>query len=142
MQKLVFLFLYLPPYFIRAQETVVVSGKVTDQKNETVSIGDVLLFERDNDMLFKYTTLVEGRFSLEAIPKGSYRLRISCLGFEAVEQVAELDTSPSLVPFIVTYLTEIDNLGNSIYMNMSITFIQTKLNDHETYIHSNIHFAV
>lgn len=96
MQKLVFLSFFLAAYLSQAQGTVVLSGNVTDEKNQKVSIGDVFLFQKDNDMLFRYTTVIEGRFSLEAIPKGSYRLQISCLGFDALEQILEVDKSISI----------------------------------------------
>ncbi|KKN46104.1 hypothetical protein LCGC14_0676360 [marine sediment metagenome] len=96
MQKPILLFLFLASCSIRAQATIDLSGKVTDQKNETVPLGDVLLFPKENDTIFRYATLINGRFSLENIPKATYRLRISCLGFESVEQVLEVDKSMSL----------------------------------------------
>ncbi len=110
MQKLVFLSLFLAAYLSQAQGTVVLSGSVMDEKNQTVSIGDVFLFQKDSDTLFRYTTLIEGRFSLEAIPKGNYRLQISCLGFDAVEQFLEVDKSISIPIKLKEKITNLDEI--------------------------------
>lgn len=111
MQKLIILLLFLAPYSVRAQETFVVSGKVNDQKDEEVSIGDVLLFPKENDTLFRYTTLIEGRFSLDNIPIGSYRLQISCLGFETVEQRIEVDKSIAIPIQLKEKIIDLDEVA-------------------------------
>lgn len=93
MQKAIFLFFFLVSHTNQAQSTYLISGEVIDQNNEMMSIGDVLLFQKENDILFTYTTLLEGRFSLDDIPKGNYLLRISCLGYDKVEQILQVDKS-------------------------------------------------
>ncbi|QCW99010.1 TonB-dependent receptor [Aggregatimonas sangjinii] len=69
-----------------AQNTYDISGNITDDQNQLVSIGDALLFPIANDTLVAYTSIIDGAFLMPNIPEGSYRLRVSCLGFEDVEQ--------------------------------------------------------
>ncbi len=96
MQKLTLVFLFLLGTSAYSQNTHTISGKITDVQNQPISIGDVLLFPLENDTLFKYTSILEGSFSMESVPSGSYRLRISCLGFETLEKVLELNENLSL----------------------------------------------
>ncbi len=110
MQWLMIILLFLASYSVRAQETFVVSGKVTDGKNDAVSIGDVLLFPKESDTFFSYTTLIEGRFSLSNIPKGSYRLQLSCLGFETIEQRLEVNKNISIPIQLKEKITDLDEI--------------------------------
>ena len=96
MQKLTLVFLFLLGTSLYAQHTFTISGKITDPQDQPVAIGDVLLFVAANDTLMKYTSLMDGTFSLEDIPEGSYRLQISCLGFKVEEQILELNKPLSL----------------------------------------------
>lgn len=76
-------------FYVRAQESFSVSGKVRDENNMPVAVGDVLLLQSGTEKLVKYTTLFEGSFKFEGIPKGTYALKISALGFEPyMEQIA------------------------------------------------------
>ncbi len=94
MQKLTLLFLFLLGTSANAQNQHTISGTITDVKKNPIAIGDVLLFSIQNDTLLKYTSILDGRFSIENIAVGSYRLRISCLGFENVEE--DLDVYKNL----------------------------------------------
>lgn len=96
MQKLTLVFLFLLGAPTYSQNTFTITGKITDVQNEPISIGDVLLFPIENDTLIKYTSILDGSFSIESIPLGSYRLRIFCLGFETLEKVIELNENQSL----------------------------------------------
>lgn len=89
MQKLLLLFLFIS-FWANAQQRFTISGKITDDKNESILVGDILLFPQDADTLVKYTSVLEGEFSIGDIPEGKYRLRVSCLGFKDVEKSLEL----------------------------------------------------
>ncbi|MFK7814167.1 MAG: TonB-dependent receptor [Maribacter sp.] len=96
MQKLTLAFFFLLGISAYSQNTFTISGKITDVQNQPISVGDVLLFPTENDTLVKYTSILDGNFYLEKIPLGSYRLQISCLGFENVEKVLELNENLSV----------------------------------------------
>ena len=61
----------------RGQESFTIEGEVLDETGTPIAVGDVLVLQSENQELLKYTTLLEGKFNLEAIPKGNYILRIS-----------------------------------------------------------------
>lgn len=109
MQNPVFFFLLLVSQLIYAQ-TYTISGNVTNEHNETVYIGDALLFPIENDTLFKYAAISDGNFFMESIPKGGYRLRISCLGFEISEQTLEFDKNISLNIKLKENITNLDEV--------------------------------
>ena len=110
MQKLIFPILFLASYLSYAQTSFVLSGEVMDNKDIAVAIGDVLLYPRGSDKLFKYTTLIEGRFSLDNIPKGSYRIQVSCLGYEATEQNLEVDEDMFIPIELTENVTNLDEV--------------------------------
>lgn len=87
-----------------------ISGKITDVQNQPISIGDVLLFRIENDTLIKYTSIFDGDFSIESVPSGNYRLRISCLGFETVEKVLALDKNLSIAIQLGESTTNLDEV--------------------------------
>lgn len=91
MQKLTLVFLSLLGTSVYSQNTFSISGMITDHQGESISVGDVLLFPEVNDTLVKYTSVFDGKFLTENIPEGKYRLQISCLGYEIVEQSLVLD---------------------------------------------------
>lgn len=114
MQKVIFSFLFFLTSLLYAQSEFSISGTVLDHKKEFVNIGDVLLFGQQNDTLVKYTVISEGEFSLKLIPRGNYRLKIFCLGFEDVLQVLELDKNISLniqLTESATKLNEVEVVG-------------------------------
>lgn len=90
MQKLVLPFLLLTTFYTCAQQHFKLSGKLTDGQGESILVGDILLFSDEGETLIKYISILEGSFSMEDIPSGMYRLRISCLGFEIVEKPLKL----------------------------------------------------
>lgn len=109
MNRLTLLLLFLTTWGY-SQNTFTISGKITDIQNQPVSIGDVLLFPIENDTLVKYTSILDGNFSIESAPKGSYRVRISCLGFEVLEKVLELDKDLSLTIQLRENSTDLDEV--------------------------------
>src|SRR5690606_9682732 len=96
MQKLTICFFLSVILFGYSQATYTISGNVFDDQNESITTGDVLLFPENDDILLKYTTIIDGKFFLEAIADRTYRLKISCLGLETMERVFRLDKDLAL----------------------------------------------
>ncbi|NAS13979.1 TonB-dependent receptor domain-containing protein [Poritiphilus flavus] len=71
---------------LQAQQTVSLEGMVTEATAKVVSVGDALLFDQREKEPVAYTAVLEGRFRFNEVPKGNYRLKISCLGFASYEQ--------------------------------------------------------
>ncbi|MEP3207638.1 MAG: outer membrane beta-barrel family protein [Maribacter sp.] len=110
MQKLTLLFLFLLGTSAYTQHQHSISGKITDVQNQPIAVGDVLLFSRQNDTLLKYGSIVDGRFSLQNIAVGSYRLRISCLGFESVEEDLDLYKNIALTIQLTESAVDLDEV--------------------------------
>lgn len=96
MQKPITCFFLLVILCGYSQTTYTISGNVLDDKNERIPIGDVLLFPENGGTLLKYTTIIDGTFFIEAVADRTYRLQISCLGFETLEKVFHLDKDQAL----------------------------------------------
>ncbi|MBK5210234.1 MAG: hypothetical protein JJE44_12155, partial [Flavobacteriaceae bacterium] len=69
-----------------AQNKFNISGILTNQKETLTSAGDAFLLTKTGEELIKYTSINEGRFSIKSILKGTYLLKISCLGFEVYQE--------------------------------------------------------
>ncbi|MDB4292792.1 TonB-dependent receptor [Maribacter sp.] len=110
MKKLTFAFLLLITALGYAQNTYTISGTITDIQNKPVSIGDILLFPATEAILVKYTSLLDGEFTMADIPAGNYRLKVSCLGFEAKEQVLMLTKNTSLNIQLAESTTNLDEV--------------------------------
>ena len=78
------------------QNQYTVSGKVVDEGGDTIPIGDVLLYDVNQDNLIKYTQLVDGNFLLEDLPESDYHLKISALGYQNFEKTILLNQSGEL----------------------------------------------
>ena len=110
MQKLTLVFIFLLGTSVYSQNIFSISGNIVDSQNQLIFVGDVLLFPLENDTLVKYTSIIEGNLSIEGIPEGSYRLRISCLGFETLEKVLELNKNVSLTIELTESTTDLDEV--------------------------------
>lgn len=111
MQKPITYLFLLSTLFAYSQTTYTISGNVFDDQHEGITIGDVLLFPENGDTPIKYTTIIDGKFSLEAIAERAYRLRISCLGFKDMERVFWLNKDLTLdieLPTETTNLNEVE----------------------------------
>ena len=85
-QKSVFIFIICGISLVNAQAQFKISGTVTDSKDTIVTIGDALLFNAIDNTMVKYAVLSNEGFLLENIKKGSYRLKVSSLGYEPYEE--------------------------------------------------------
>ncbi|NHF60927.1 TonB-dependent receptor [Flavobacteriaceae bacterium TP-CH-4] len=92
------------------QTHYLISGKITDEQNTPVAVGDILLYEKDNDALLQYTTVNKGRFLFEAIPFGRYRLQISCLGYEVEELHVVVDSDQLFTIRLQESRTDLDEV--------------------------------
>ncbi|QLG44439.1 outer membrane beta-barrel family protein [Costertonia aggregata] len=96
MQKNSFLFLVLFCSLINAQTSFTITGRVLDNDNKMITVGDVLLLADKDNTLIKYTILNELGFKLEDIASGTYRIQISSLGFETYERNLIVDRNKGL----------------------------------------------
>lgn len=110
MRKIVPIFLFFLSISVGAQNTFSISGTVFDNKNKLIAIGDVLLLPIANDTLVKYTSMLDGKFLMENITEGKYRLKTSCLGFETVEKVLELNKNLSVTMQLTESTTNLDEV--------------------------------
>ena len=65
MKPAVFLFLIFFSFNFQAQNKFSIQGNVMTKSKERIAIGDVLLFR--NDKIVAYTSLSDGKFSLESL---------------------------------------------------------------------------
>lgn len=105
---MVFLVLLSP--LVYGQTSFMVSGKVVDDQNIPVSIGDAVLFTTEKEVPIKYAMINDGKFSFDAIEEGNYRLRISCLGFKDMEQTFELHQNLVLTVQLAESPTSLDEV--------------------------------
>ncbi|MGB5821556.1 MAG: outer membrane beta-barrel family protein [Saonia sp.] len=110
MQKVNLIFLFFLPSLVYPQTDFSIFGTVVDHNDIPVIIGDALLFAEDNGTLLKFTTITDGKFSFNAIVKGTYRLQISCLGFKDQELAFELNENKLLAIQLVESTTTLDEV--------------------------------
>ena len=92
-----------------SQNSQNLSGKITDEKNNQITVGDVLLLQNEN--IVKYAFINEGYFLMEAIPKGNYTIKISSLGYESYQQKIDLDTNLELTVILKESTTKLDEVA-------------------------------
>ncbi|WP_299127682.1 TonB-dependent receptor [uncultured Winogradskyella sp.] len=85
--RVMLLFLFLNPLLILAQEKFTLSGTVTDsQSNETLIGVNIIIPEIQSGTI----TNEYGFYSI-TLPKGSYKIQISYLGFKTISETISLD---------------------------------------------------
>ena len=63
-------------------QTVILSGKIVDANKQPISFGDAFLLSKKDSTLIKYAPVKAEGFVFDAVQKGDYILKISCLGFD------------------------------------------------------------
>lgn len=123
---------------IFSQNLVTLNGKLVDEKNIPISIGNVLLLQ--NDSIVKYTYVVEGRFSFEGIPQHTYTLKISSLGYETYQEKIELTKNIQTIIYLKEAITQIEevtvnatkklieNNNGNIIVNIENTILSKEVN--------------
>ncbi|MGV8947727.1 MAG: outer membrane beta-barrel family protein [Lutibacter sp.] len=132
-----FLFIYNTVF---TQNKFNVSGILTNQKDTLTTAGDAFLLTETGGELVKYTSINEGRFSIKSILKGTYLLKISCLGFEDYEQKIVLDKNIEIKMTLKERLTQlsevqiiaskkpIENKNGNIIVNVENTIFSKEAN--------------
>lgn len=110
MHKIPVIILFLLGTLIYAQDQHTISGRITDTQDKPISIGDVLLLSLKTNTLIKYSTIINGSFSIEGISSGNYKIQISCLGFEPWERELELDENIFLEIQLIERMTNLDEV--------------------------------
>lgn len=123
-----------------AQNKFNISGILTNQKETLTSAGDAFLLTKTGEELIKYTSINEGRFSIKSILKGTYLLKISCLGFEDYEQEIVLDKDIEIKIILKEHSTQlsevqiiaskkpIENKNGNIIINIENTIFSKEAN--------------
>lgn len=120
MKQLTWLFftMYISVY---GQEQFTLKGKVVDKQNQSVSIGDVLLFDSHQESIEQYTTLVDGGFVFSEISRGKYTLVVSALGFKRYSAQISVDENFEMAIQLEEQLTELDDVEVTALKNPMTT---------------------
>lgn len=110
MRKVPILLLFFFTSLAFGQNAFEIVGEVSDEENQVISVGDALLFSYENDSLVTYAAVLDGNFSLQSIPEGKYRLKISCLGFESEEKELSVIKNISLQIKLNENTTDLDEV--------------------------------
>lgn len=102
----IFIFIFTTVF---SQSSYNLNGKITDEKNTQIAVGDILLLQ--NETIVKYTSINEGIFLLEAIPQGNYTLKISSLGYETYQQKIDVDKDLDLTIKLKEATTKLDEVA-------------------------------
>ena len=90
-----------------------ITGFLKDESNSPLSFVNVLLFEKDAAEPFKGATTDEnGRFRIENIKDGSYKIKFSFVGFLAIEKDIELVSTKNIGELILK--TAVESLNTAV----------------------------
>ena len=90
-----------------------ITGLLKDESNSPLSFVNVLLFEKDAAEPFKGATTDEnGRFRIENIKDGSYKIKFSFVGFLATEKDIELVSTKNIGELILK--TAVESLNTAV----------------------------
>ena len=90
-----------------------ITGLLKDESNSPLSFVNVLLFEKDAAEPFKGATTDEnGRFRIENIKDGSYKIKFSFVGFLATEKDIELVSTKNIGELILK--TAVESLNAAV----------------------------
>ena len=106
---------------VYGQEQFTLKGKVVDKQNQSVSIGDVLLFDSHQESIEQYTTLVDGGFVFSEISRGKYTLVVSALGFKRYSAQISVDENFEMAIQLEEQLTELDDVEVTALKNPMTT---------------------
>jgi hypothetical protein len=97
---LLFWVVLLLPYIITSQ--TIISGKVFSNKKEAIISANILLENPENNTIITYRyTSDDGVFSFSTSKTGTFRLKISALGFETKEVEIHITSSTKQIPINV-----------------------------------------
>ena len=73
-------------------DAAIIRGKVVDSKKQPLEFVNVTLFDGSGKMVTGSIVDATGRFELTGVSNGTYRLRISYVGYENIEQEIKVNT--------------------------------------------------
>ena len=124
---------------LSAQDSYNLKGFVTSQ-HQLVNIGDVLLLSENEEKLIEYIEIEKGSFNFTDLKKGTYVLKVSCLGFKEFKKAITLDKDIDLNIELTESTTELDeveitaskrpieNSNGNITINVANTIFSTESN--------------
>lgn len=92
-----------------AQNYYSLKGNVTSNNSE-LTYGDVILLSSDDEKLIAYTNIIKGSFYFDEIKKGTYVLKISCLGFKEFKKTIVLNKNTELEISLEESTTALDEV--------------------------------
>lgn len=95
---------------VLGQNQYSLAGTVADENGIAIPIGDILLYDENEENLIKYTELVNGSFILQDILKNTYSLKVSALGYEEYKTEVILDRSVELRIVLNEEITELNEV--------------------------------
>ncbi|MBG6128738.1 hypothetical protein IWQ47_000570 [Aquimarina sp. EL_43] len=95
MKRIMYLSFLLLSYIGYGQSEYSLSGTILDQNNTTVEAGDVILYDK-NSNLVKYTFIKNGKFVFERLKANEYTLSIVALGYLEKSEVILLDSNKNI----------------------------------------------
>ncbi|MBA3899415.1 MAG: outer membrane beta-barrel protein [Bacteroidetes bacterium] len=86
MKKLILFFIFIPLYSVAQQVTI--KGKITEEKGGLSVPGATIILVNANDTTLKNGVVADfdGKFEFSGIEKGNYKLRVTFMGLENIEQ--------------------------------------------------------
>lgn len=88
MRVLLFFFIVFFSLAGFSQSKFSIQGTITSTLDESISVGDVLLYQ--GNQIVDFTAVDDGAFSFNSIKQGDYLLKVVCLGFEVYEEKIQL----------------------------------------------------
>ncbi|SEE24750.1 Outer membrane protein beta-barrel family protein [Tenacibaculum sp. MAR_2010_89] len=123
MKHLIIVFIFFTSLnSIFSQEQFNISGIVSTQNKEVITIGDVLLISKIDNKIIKYTFINNGKFHLEKVKKGNYFLKVNSLGYFEISKEIKLESNQHLkLEFI-----EKNNILSEVEITASKKVIENK----------------
>ncbi|WP_222983322.1 TonB-dependent receptor [Flagellimonas meishanensis] len=108
--RCLFLISFLVAIGVHGQESFKLKGNVTDLEGNPIPIGDVLLYDEQENVLIRYTTMVDGHFYFENVSSSTYNIKISSLGFNDFKRTVNLNKDIDLSILLEEKATQLDNV--------------------------------
>ncbi len=123
-QVILLLFLMISYSILGQQHTL--SGVISNQNNESIEAGDVLLLDKVDQNLIKYTFITNGKFSFNSIEVGEYIVSINCLGYQKELKTITLDGNKTMNIVLKKSTVELDEVNIKATKN-SMTYANGNL---------------
>ena len=106
------LLLFIIAVLSHAQDRkVVLTGNVYDHDGKSVENGTVFLLRQGDSSIVKTALMVDGVFKLDAVEKGKYVVKLSCLGFHDWKGDVVLENDTTIRIGVVVFATELKDVS-------------------------------